>query len=162
MMLSNPFTMCELAIAATETDDSECALLALQILNKRPTGKPSQAFTLDEGSITAILGTAARTGNAALAKEAWDLLKIYLNSVRTPSPAAYGALLHAWSSSGDFEAAFSTLHEMQILFGNPQTAEESEVLSPFTSLRPLVVALSRAGPTGLDAVSFLFAVIIVI
>lgn len=152
-MLPQPQTMCELAIAATETDDAECALLVLQILNQQVLGKPSQSLTLDEGSIVALLGTAARTGNAALAKEAWDLLKISLKEVRPPGPAAYMALVHACSTSGDFEGAFSTLQEMQNVFGNPQSAEELEVLSPFTSLRPLVLALSQPGPAGLDAVS---------
>lgn len=67
------------------------------------------------------------------------------------------ALLHALSTSKDFDAAFLALAEMQSLFGTPQNAEELEILRPFSSLRPLVLALSQLGPAGLDEVSFVLS-----
>lgn len=151
-------TLVELVIAATEVDDAECSLTALQHLNKNSTFTGVQPLIMDEGSIVAILGTAARSANAALAKEAWDLLKLSVGSARAPNPAAYMALVHALSSSQQFDAAFMTLAEMQSLFGTPQSAEELEILSPFSSLRPLVLSLSQLGPAGLDGVSYILSV----
>lgn len=151
-------TLIELVISATEVDDAECALSALQYLNNRGNPKPVQPLVMDEGSIVAILGTAARSANAALAKEAWELLKVSVGSTRAPSPAGYMALVHALSTSQQFDAAFLALAEMQSLFGTPQNAEELEILSPFSSLRPLVLSLSQLGPAGLDGVSFILRV----
>lgn len=148
-------TLVELVIAATEVDDAECAFTSLQHLNNQSASKVVQPLVMDEGSIAAILGTAARTANAALAKEAWDLLKVCVGSGRTPHPAAYMALVHALSTSQQFDAAFLILSEMQSLFGAAQNAEELEILSPFSSLRPLVLSLSQLGPAGLDGVSFI-------
>lgn len=146
-------TMGEVVVAAVEVDDSECALLALQLMHQANSGIRSQASGLDEGGMVAVLGTAARTGNGALANVAWDLLTRSLISAKAPGPAAYLARVHACATSGDFDTAFSILHEMQGLYGNAQTTEDSEILSPFSSLRPLVLAISRAGPAALDAVS---------
>lgn len=148
-------TLLELVVAATEGDDAECALNALLHFNSSAT-KALQPVQMDEGSIVAVLGTAARTANAALAREAWKLLKITVGSAKVaPNPAAYMALVHALSSSQQFDAVFSTLDEMQRLFGTPQNAEELEILSPFSSLRPLVLSLTQLGPAGLDGVSLL-------
>ncbi|KAG0569430.1 hypothetical protein KC19_6G090200 [Ceratodon purpureus] len=150
-------TLVELVIAATEVDDAECSLIALQHLNKSSPSNAVQPLVMDEGSIVAILGTAARSSNAALAKEAWELLKLSVGSARAPNPAAYMALVHALSSSQQFDAAFLTLAEMQSLYGTPQSAEDLEVLSPFSSLRPLVLALAQLGPAGLDGAYFKLA-----
>lgn len=150
-------TLVELVIAATEVDDAECAFTSLQHLNNQSASKVVQPLVMDEGSIAAILGTAARTANAALAKEAWDLLKVCVGSGRTPHPAAYMALVHALSTSQQFDAAFLILSEMQSLFGAAQNAEELEILSPFSSLRPLVLSLSQLGPAGLDGAYFKLA-----
>jgi len=147
-------TLVEVVIAATDVDDAVCALTALQRLNNRSSPKTVLSLLMDEGSIVAILGTAARSGNAELAKEAWELLKVSVGSNRAPNPASYMALVHALSTSQQFDAAILALAEMQSLFGTPQNAEELEILSPFSSLRPLVIALSRLGPAGLDGVSF--------
>lgn len=155
-MMPQVQTLVELVIAATEVDDAVCALTALQRLNNRSSPKAVQSLVMDEGSIVAILGTAARSGNAELAKEAWELLKVSVGSDRAPNPASYMALVHALSTSQQFDAAFLALAEMQSLFGTPQNAEELEILSPFSSLRPLVIALSQLGPAGLDGVSFVF------
>jgi len=151
-------TLVELVVAATEADNGECAHTALQHLNSH-SSKAVQPVVMDEGSIVAVLGTAARTANAALAKEAWELLKMSVGSARAPNPAAYMALVHALSSSEQFDAVFLTLSEMQSFFGTPQNAEDLEILSPFSSLRPLVVSLSRLGPEGLDGVSFTLTVL---
>lgn len=144
-------------VAATEGDDADCALMALRLLHSNGS-KALLPVVMDEGSIVAVLGTAARTANAALAKEAWELLKVTVGSARAANPAAYMALVHALSSSQQFDAAFLTIAEMQSLFGTPQNAEDLEILSPFSSLRPLVVSLSQLGPAGLDGVSFTFSV----
>jgi len=150
-------TLLELVVAATEGDDAECALNALQHFNSSAT-KALQPVQMDEGSIVAVLGTAARTANAALAREAWELLKITVGSAKVaPNPAAYMALVHALSSSQQFDAVFSTLDEMQRLFGTPQNVEELEILSPFSSLRPLVLSLTQLGPAGLDGAYFKLA-----
>ena len=150
-------TLVELVMAATEVDDAECSLTALQHI-KSTRSLHVHPLIMDEGSIVAILGTAARSANAQLAKEAWDLLKLSVGSARAPNPAAYMALVHALSNSQQFDAAFLTLAEMQTLFGTPQSAEELEILSPFSSLRPLVLSLSQLGPAGLDGVSFILSV----
>jgi hypothetical protein len=151
-------TLIELVISATEVDDAECALRALQYLHDGSNPKPVQPLVMDEGSIVAILGTAARSANAALAKEAWELLKVSVGSTRAPNPASYMALVHAMATSQQFDAAFLALAEMQSFFGTPQNAEELEILSPFSSLRPLVLSLSQLGPAGLDGVSFILRV----
>lgn len=120
-------TLVELIVAATEGDDAEVALTALRHLNNS-TSNAVQPVIMDEGSIVAVLGTAARTANAALAKEAWELLKISVGSARARNPAAYMGLVHALSSSQQFDAASLTLAEMQSLFGTPQNAEPVVVL----------------------------------
>nr|PNR41351.1 hypothetical protein PHYPA_018754 [Physcomitrium patens] len=153
-------TLVELVIAATEVDDAECALAALQYLNNQSIPRVAQPLVMDEGSIVAILGTAARTANFALAKEAWDLLKSSVGSARAHNPAACMALVHTLSTSQQFDAALSTLAEMQNQFKIPRNAEELEILSLFSSLRPFTLSLSQMGPTGLDGVSltYLFSV----
>ncbi|KAG0625771.1 hypothetical protein M758_2G080100 [Ceratodon purpureus] len=150
-------TLIELVISATEGDDAECALAALQYLNNRSNPKPVQPLVMDEGSVVAILGTAARSANAELAKEAWELLKLSVGSTRAPHPAGYMALVHALSTSQQFDAAFLAIAEMQSLFGTPQNAEELDILSPFSSLKPLVLSLSQLGPAGLDGAYFKLA-----
>lgn len=147
-------TLVELVIAA------HSALAALQYLNNQSIPRVAQPLVMDEGSIVAILGTAARTANFALAKEAWDLLKSSVGSARAHNPAACMALVHTLSTSQQFDAALSTLAEMQNQFKIPRNAEELEILSLFSSLRPFTLSLSQMGPTGLDGVSltYLFSV----
>jgi pentatricopeptide repeat protein len=146
-------TVGELAIASTEVDDAECALLTLEFLAQQTLGRPSQPLNMDEGGMVALLGTAARTGNGSLNNEAWNLLTSSLGPGRIPNPASYCARVHACASAGDFETAFNTVREMELAFGNLQGGNDPEILSPCSSLRPLVLAIARAGPGALDAVS---------
>ncbi|CAK9191410.1 unnamed protein product [Sphagnum troendelagicum] len=150
-------TVGELAIASTEVDDAECALLTLEFLTQQTLGRPSQPLNMDEGGMVALLGTAARTGNGSLNNEAWNLLTSSLGPGRIPNPASYCARVHACASAGDFETAFNTVREMELAFGNLQGGNDPEILSPCSSLRPLVLAIARAGPGALDAAYYKLA-----
>ncbi|KAL3683458.1 hypothetical protein R1sor_001480 [Riccia sorocarpa] len=146
----------ELAVAATEVDDSECSLLALRFLTETELRKSARNLTMDEGSVLAILSCAARTSDADLSKEAWNMLLNSLRDTKPPQPACYLARIHALSAAGDFDTAFSTLHEMQTAHSDSQKTD-TEMLSPFSSLRPLVLACTRGGAAALDAAYYKLA-----
>ncbi|KAL2613263.1 hypothetical protein R1flu_024955 [Riccia fluitans] len=149
-------TIVELAVTATEVDDSECSLLALRFLTETELSKSARNLVMDEGSIPAILCCAARTADADLSREAWTVLLNSLRDTRPPLPASYLARIHALSGAGDFDTAFSTLHEMQVAYSD-SVKNDTEILSPFSSLRPLVLACTRGGAAALDAAYYKLA-----
>lgn len=70
-----------------------------------------------------------------------------------PNPASYSARVHACASAGDFETAVNTVHDMELAFSSLQDSKGLEILSPCSSLWPLVLAIAQAGPGALDVVS---------
>jgi pentatricopeptide repeat protein len=70
-----------------------------------------------------------------------------------PNPASYSVWVHACASAGDFVTAFNTVHDMELAFSNLQDSKGLELLSPCSSLWPLVLAIAQVGPGALDVVS---------
>ncbi|KAM0894244.1 hypothetical protein ACQ4PT_024597 [Festuca glaucescens] len=66
-------------------------------------------------------------------------------------PETYLAKIYAHSSSGQLQRAFGTLSEFENAYGNSVNID-TELFSPFTSLKPLVVACCKDGFTTLDTV----------
>ncbi|BBM99999.1 protein MpPPR_7 [Marchantia polymorpha subsp. ruderalis] len=150
-------SIAELAVAATEVDDSECALLALRVLSESELSKSVRNLTMDEGGIHAILSCAARAADIELSTEAWSMLRASFRGTKTPRPSSYHARIHALAAGGDFDTAFSTLHEMQEAYNDTEYAADTNIFSPFTSLRPLVLACTRGGAAALDAAYYKLA-----
>ncbi|KAH7433878.1 hypothetical protein KP509_07G090700 [Ceratopteris richardii] len=141
----------DLLQACVESDVPEGALLALELLFGRRKGRPARSTSLDEGTLLAVLSLAARTGDLALSSKAWDVLMLSLRQTHPPSEACFLARLHAATTAGDLDLAISTLHMMEKEY---ISAINSEVFSPFTSLRPFVLGVARAGTATLDASYF--------
>ncbi|KAL7194108.1 hypothetical protein ACSBR1_034509 [Camellia fascicularis] len=85
----------------------------------------------NEGLVVFVLGTAGRTYNAKLLDGSWAILKRALRQKKK---------------------AFSTLHEFETIYRNFTKEAEEDLLSPFTSLYPLVMACSKDGFVTLDSV----------
>lgn len=147
-------TCAELAGVASEVDDAECALLALQFMSDRLTGRFVEQLLMDEGGVIAALNTAARTGNKSLSDVAWDLLCRTLGDAKSPSAPAFLGRIHCSSAAGDLTAAFEAVSELEKAHGESQPCSVPEILSPFSSLQPLVRACCKGGPTGVDAAYF--------
>jgi pentatricopeptide repeat protein len=74
-----------------------------------------------------------------------------------PNPASYSARVHACASAGDFETAVNTVHDMELAFSSLQDSKGLEILSPCSSLWPLVLAIAQAGPGALDVACYKLA-----
>ncbi|XP_024521516.1 pentatricopeptide repeat-containing protein At1g26460, mitochondrial-like [Selaginella moellendorffii] len=144
-------TCAELLMAASEVDDNECARLALAAITERPMAKFGPKMILDEGTMIAVLGSAARTGDTALCNHAWEALVHHTQGIgKTPSVEAYLARVHALALSGDMSTAFRAVWELEVHHGRKQDSD-TEAFSPFTSLKSLASACSRGGAAALDA-----------
>ncbi|CAM6082573.1 unnamed protein product [Calypogeia fissa] len=150
-------TVVELAVTAAEVDDSECANRALELLSTSELSKITRNLNMDEGGMYHVLSLAARVSNTALSKQAWSILRGNLRESELPSPSSYLARIHALASAGDFDTAFVTLRELESLVANKSQQGDREILSPFSSLRPLVVACTRGGFAALDAAYYKLA-----
>ncbi|CAK9268879.1 unnamed protein product [Sphagnum jensenii] len=60
-------------------------------------------------------------------------------------------------SGGDFETAVNTVHDMELAFSSLQDSKGLEILSPCSSLWPLVLAIAQAGPGALDVAYYKLA-----
>ncbi|KAF3788262.1 Pentatricopeptide repeat-containing protein [Nymphaea thermarum] len=146
-----------IADVALQADNSKLAFHAFDFLVKwivrGENARPAVLLSVDEGLTVAALGTAARTYNANLLDLSWAILRRSLRHRRAPTPEAYLGKIHAYSSLGNLQRAFSTLNEFENAYGNSTEVEE-DMFSPFTSLYPLVVACSKNGFATLDSVYF--------
>ena len=143
-------------MTAAEVDDSECANLALGLLSTSELSKSARSLNMDEGGIYHLLSASARAADTALSKKAWAILRTSSRDSIFLNPASYLARLHALASAGDLDAAFTTLRELEQHVGVSQKEVDREIVSPFSSLRPLVLACTRGGAAALDAVSWRF------
>ncbi|CAN6477308.1 unnamed protein product [Victoria cruziana] len=146
-----------IADVALQADNSKLAFYALEFLAtwivRGENARPAVLLSVDEGLTVAALGTAARTYNANLLDASWAILRRSLRQRRAPTADAYLGKIHAYSSLGNLQRAFSTLNEFENAYGNSTEVEEDK-FSPFTSLNPLVVACSKNGFATLDSVYF--------
>lgn len=141
----------DLLQACVETDVSEGALLALDLLFGRRKGRLVKNLSLDEGTLLAVLSMAARTGDLPLSTKAWDVLLLTLQQHHPPSESCFLARLHAAVTGGDLDLAIATLQGMEKDYASETS---TDVFSPFTSLRPFVLGCARSGSATLDAAYF--------
>ncbi|GMP41223.1 hypothetical protein CsSME_00011393 [Camellia sinensis var. sinensis] len=105
----------------------------------------------NEGLVVSAVGTTSRTNNAKLLDGSWVILKRTLRQKKVPNPESYLAMIYAHASLGNLQKAFSTLHEFETTYRNSTKEAEEDLLSPFTSLCPLVMACSKDGFVTLDS-----------
>ncbi|KAL8258264.1 hypothetical protein R6Q59_030305 [Mikania micrantha] len=157
--LCPPWNLCNYIMnVAMHTDNSELAYYGLEFMAKwiarGEIARPPVLLSVDEGLIVKALTTAGRTYNSKLLDGTWAILKRSLRQKKVPSPESYLAKIFAYSSLGNLQKAFSTLHEFEISYEDSSKETEEELFSPFTSLYPLVVACSKDGFTTLDNVYY--------
>ncbi|XP_028057812.1 pentatricopeptide repeat-containing protein At1g26460, mitochondrial [Camellia sinensis] len=157
--LCPPWNLCNyIADVAMEEDSSELAYYALEFMAKwiarGENARPPVLLSVDEGLVVSALGTAGRTYNAKLLDGSWAILKRSLRQKKVPNPESYLAKIYAHASLGNLQKAFSTLHEFETACGNSTKEAEEDLLSPFTSLYPLVMACSKDGFVTLDSVYY--------
>eukprot|EP00850_Spirogloea_muscicola_P012891 SM000085S23241 [mRNA] locus=s85:248234:251351:- [translate_table: standard] len=152
----------ELALAAAEKGDADCALLALQLVSAR-------RLMLDQGSLLVVLDCAARRANTALAEQAWamalsDAAALASDLVLAPSgaaapaaaddaaaaaasaalhPALHLARIHAYAARKDLKSAFRAVCELEAA-GAAGSPPPDSALSPSEGLRELTLACSRS------------------
>eukprot|EP00271_Cylindrocystis_brebissonii_P006199 TRINITY_DN18869_c0_g1_i1.p1 TRINITY_DN18869_c0_g1~~TRINITY_DN18869_c0_g1_i1.p1 ORF type:complete len:861 (+),score=167.34 TRINITY_DN18869_c0_g1_i1:118-2700(+) len=142
-----PSTLWELLGAAIEAEDAECCHRVLEMSANRK-------LDTDKGSLLYSLNLAARAANPQLAEQAWAILMTGASPL-PPPPPFHLARIHCYSAAGDLESAFRCVRELEDSLNSSSSrgrghnkevetpAAKAEVLSPFTSLRPLMLALSR-------------------
>lgn len=145
-----------MAEVATQEDNSKLAFYAFEFMFKWITrgemARPSVLLSVDEGLVVSALATAARTCNSTLVDGSWMILKRSLRGKKAASPASYIAKINAYASLGNLQKAFIALHEFENAHADSGKEAVEEMLSPFTSLYPLVVACSKKGFETLDEV----------
>ncbi|KAI3696326.1 hypothetical protein L1987_79339 [Smallanthus sonchifolius] len=141
-----------------QSDNSELAFYGLEFMARwiarGENARPPVLLSVDEGLIVNALTTAGRSYNSKLLDGTWAILKRSLRQKKVPSPESYLAKIYAYSSFGNLQKAFSTLHEFEISYKDSPKETEEDMFSPFTSLHPLVVACSKAGFSTLDTVYY--------
>ncbi|KAI8021283.1 Pentatricopeptide repeat-containing protein [Camellia lanceoleosa] len=157
--LCPPWNLCNyIADVAMEEDSSVLAYYALEFMAKwiarGENARPPVLLSVDEGLVVSALGTAGRTYNAKLLDGSWAILKRSLRQKKVPNPESYLAKIYAHASLGNLQKAFSTLHEFETAYGNSTKEAEEDLLSPFSSLYPLVMACSKDGFVTLDSVYY--------
>lgn len=149
-----------IADVAMQEDNTELAYFSLEFMAKwiaiGDKARPPVLLSVDEGLVVAALGTAGRTYNTKLLDGSWALLKRSLRQKKAPNPESYLAKINAQASLGNLQKAFSTLNELETVYGSSSTEAEDNLFSPFTSLYPLVVACSKNGFVTLDSVRPIF------
>jgi len=147
-----------IAEVAIQEDNSKLAFYAFEFMFKWITrgemARPSVIFSVDEGLVVAGLASAARTCSSSLVEGSWTILKQSLRGRKAANPASYIAKINAYASLGNLQKAFTSLHELESAYADSEKEVVEEMLSPFTSLYPLVVACSKKGFETLDEVYF--------
>lgn len=144
-----------IADVALQADHNKLAFFAFEFFAKwiarGENARPVVLLSVDEGLVVSALGTAGRTNNSTLLDAAWSILRRSLRQKRAPNPETYIAKIYAYASLGNLQRAFSTLNELETVYGNSGEVSE-ELFSPFTSLQPLVIACCKNGFSTLDSV----------
>ncbi|CAH2033888.1 unnamed protein product [Thlaspi arvense] len=147
-----------MAEVAIQEDNSKLAFYAFEFMfkwvNKGEMARPAVLLSVDEGLVVSALATAARTCNPSLVDASWAILKRCLRGKKAANPASYIAKINAYASLGNLEKAFVALHEFENAYAGSEKEAMDEMLSPFTSLYPLVVACSKKSFETLDEVYF--------
>ncbi|VVA92738.1 unnamed protein product [Arabis nemorensis] len=147
-----------MAEVAIQEDNSILAFNAFEFMFKWITrgemARPSVLLSVDEGLVVAALATAARTCDSTLVDGSWMILKRSLRGKKAANPASYIAKINAYASLGNLLKAFIALDEFESAYADSEKEVVEELLSPFTSLYPLVVACSKKGFETLDEVYF--------
>ena len=157
--LCPPWNLCNyMADLALQDDNGKLAYHALEFMAKwilrGEQARPPVLLYVDEGLLVSTLGIAGRTYDTSLLTTSWQILKRSMRQ-KAPNPEAYIAKIYALSSLGELERAFTTLNEFESAYKNTTYNKvNEELLSPFTSLSPLVNACSKRGFETLDAVCF--------
>lgn len=154
--LSPPWALCNyIADIALQLDNRKLTFYALEFLYRwiarGENARPAVHLSVDEGLILSALCTAGRTYNSMLVDASWSILRRSLRQKRAPNPETYLAKIYAYSSLGNLQRAFATLNELETVYANSEEINK-DLLSPFTSLNPLVVACCRDGFSSLDSV----------
>ncbi|PKA50349.1 Pentatricopeptide repeat-containing protein [Apostasia shenzhenica] len=154
--LSPSWKLCNyIADVATQSDHSKLAFFALEFfarwMVRGENTWPTVLLSVDEGLVISALGTAGRTCNSDLIDASLSILKHSLRQKRAPNPETYLAKIYAYAALGKLQRAFSTLNELETVYGNSEEVD-NDLFSPFTSLYPLVVACCRNGFSTLDLV----------
>ncbi|XP_076952382.1 pentatricopeptide repeat-containing protein At1g26460, mitochondrial-like [Bidens hawaiensis] len=157
--LCPPWNLCNYIMdVALNKDNSELAFYGLEFMAKwiahGENARPPVLLSVDEGLVVNALATAGRTYNSKLLDGTWAILKRSLRQKKVPNPETYLAKIYAYSSFGNLQKAFSTLHEFELSYKDSGKETEDELFSPFTSLYPLVVACSKNGFSTLDNVYY--------
>ncbi|KAI3516592.1 hypothetical protein L1887_15513 [Cichorium endivia] len=157
--LCPPWNLCNYIIdVAMQSDNSELAYYALEFMARwiarGENARPPVLLSVDEGLVVNALTTAGRNYNSKLLDATWAVLKRSLRQKKVPTPESYLAKIYAYSSLGNLQKAFSTLHEFEISYKDSHKEDEEDVFSPFTALYPLVVACSKNGFATLDTVYY--------
>jgi pentatricopeptide repeat protein len=147
----------DLMNAAVQSDNNKLAYYALEymsrhIVKQEKVREGTHPLPVDEGLIVSLLGTAGRTYSLSLLDGSWLFLKRSLRGKKIPNPDTYIAKIYAYASLGNLPKAFGALKEFEEAYGGMENAED--LLSPFTTLHPLVLAVSKNGFTTLDDVYF--------
>lgn len=145
-----------MAEVAIQEDNSKLAFNAFEFMFKWITrgemARPSVLLSVEEGLVVAALATAARTCDSTLVDGSWMILKRSLRGKKAANPASYIAKINAYASLGNLLKAFIALDEFESAYADSEKEVVEELLSPFTSLYPLVVACSKKGFETLDEV----------
>lgn len=154
--LSPTWKLCNyIADIAMQADHSKLTFFALEFLARwiarGENARPPVLLSVDEGLVVSALATAGRTFDATLIDASWSLLKRSLRQKRAPNPETYLAKIFAYASIGNLQRAFSTLNELETVYGN-SVEVDNELFSPFTSLCSLVAACCKNGFSTLDSV----------
>jgi hypothetical protein len=144
------------AEVASRSDNRKLAYQSLEFfarwIERGEKLRPPVLLSVDEGLAAAALGTASRTYDSKLLDGSWQILKRSLRQ-KVPNPETYLMKINAHASLGQVKKAFETLNELEMAYGDAEITDP-ELLSPFTSLNPLVIACSRNGFSSLDTVGF--------
>ncbi|KAK9676014.1 hypothetical protein RND81_11G048100 [Saponaria officinalis] len=147
-----------IAEIGTQNDNSKLAFIALGFMarwiQQGENAWPPAYLSINEGLVIKALSTAARTYDSPLLDASWAILKRSLREKKAPNSETYLAKINALASLGNLPSAFTTLGELEKKLGNSSTTAAEHLLSPFTSLHPLVVACARKGHETLDLVYF--------
>ncbi|CAH8390145.1 unnamed protein product [Eruca vesicaria subsp. sativa] len=147
-----------MAEVAAQEDNSKLAFYAFEFMynwiNRGEMARPAVLLSVDEGLVVSALATAARTCYPTLVDGSWMILKRSLRGKKAANPATYIAKINAYASLGNLQKAFIALHEFETAYADAEKEVKEEMLSPFTSLNPLVVACSKKGFETLDEVYF--------
>ena len=136
-------SLTELAAATADVDNVRTALDATEAFAAKP---DEHRKPMDEGSVLVLLNSAARNGDAALARVAMRQLEFTVQSrggSPPPSDASQVALVACAALVGDVPAAFRAVNELRHLG-----------VAPAALTKPVVELLAKRGAAALDEAYF--------